>query len=425
MWHIYLAIYAGLAVLLSGCTPESREQTATAPVTRQTMEIAVEELGVVSSMRIVNVKAPHRGQITMIQDDGVFVKAGDVVAVLDTENLEEDLEERIEDLKGVKKELETTIEDLKIAIRNSTLDISSAEVQLDLARVKLADVNKELSELEFLFNNNLVAEDQVRGAQSSVRSNQIETLSQDMSFRGQITNAESSTGSKKLRLERLELDGREKLQRIDEIQERIEQAKIRAAVDGMFLREKRWNWRRRKNMEWQVGEDVREGTQLGSIPDLSSLVISSQIPERHFLDVAVGTEVKLVFEALDNLTAMGKVATIAPVAIERETSPGGKLLASGEQLSGEKVFEITIEFESKDERIKPGITAKAEIVLDRREDLITVPLAAVKTENGRHFVEVKNVNNRKFERRSVKLGDSNKQMVEVLDGLNPGDLVKI
>lgn len=419
--HVLAALLLLGGGLVVSCSREKEAPLPTVKVEKGTLEVAIEEIGMVESQKVWNIKAPHEARIVSIIPDGTIVKKDDVVAVLNTEDLSKDLEKRIDELKNIKKDLEANVEELKIALRSNSLDISSAEAQLDMARVRLASVNRDLAETEFLRDKELVPADDVRSAVSEANSSKINTLSQDMSFRGQMTEAQSSEKSKGLKLERLGMSGHDARKRIDEVQERIDQSQIKAPVDGLFLRAKRWSWQTRRTSERQVGEEVREGEQLGEIPDLNAIVVRSQIPERHLLSVKPGTEVTLTFDSLDGLQVPGKVTYVAPVAIERETSAGGQASAGGEQLSGEKVFEILVQPTQQNPRMKPGIAGRGRFVLSRQESLIKVPIAAVSTENGKHFVHVETAAG--LERREVTLGGKSRDEAEVLTGLREGEMV--
>lgn len=414
------------ALLAAGCSREVQvaEEVQLVEVGRRNFEVVIDELGVVEATRTLNVVAPFSARIVRISDSGSPVKKGDVVAVLDTREVSDRLKDQVERLKVKKKELEGLVEELQIALRSNLLDISSAQAQLDLARVQLEDVNLKLGDIEYLRSREIVADDQVRDAASNMRRTQINTLARDMGLRSQVTGSLSTEKSKEIRIERTGLQGREMLARILESTDRIKEAEVRAPVDGLFLRHARWNWQTRRNQERQVGEQVGEGEALGRIPDLSSMVIRSQVPESEMLRVRPGAEVTLTFESLGNLRLPGRVVRMASLAIERETSPGGQIAASGQQLTGERVFEIEVEATEPEPRLKPGLTARVRILLESRENLLTVPLAAVHARSGRYFVVARDERGRPV-RREVKVGSSNRTHVEILDGVREGETLLV
>lgn len=405
-----------------GCNSGRGPQVETETAEQTTLEVVLEEVGVVESTNVRNINSPFSGRIVQIVENGTAVRQGDVVAVLDTQTLEEDIERQIENLRATKNDMENAIENMRMTLRSNSLDISSSQADLDMTRVELANVNQELSELEYLRSRDLVAEDDVRSAAYRLRTSEISTFQRDMNLRGQVTGSQSSEMNNQTRVERISLRAGDTLRRIGETAQRIEVARIEAPVDGLFLRHSRWDWRQRRTTERQPGEEVGEGERLGEIPDINALIVRSQIPESEMLNVQIGTPVDLNFEALGNLEIPGTVQAVAPMAIERETSAGGQITAGGDELTGEKVFEIEIALERQDERLRPGLSARARFLLDRRESVLTIPLEAINTSSeGTHFVHVMNGNQR--EQRTVSVGQANANRVEILDGLTAGERV--
>ncbi|MGD8778354.1 MAG: efflux RND transporter periplasmic adaptor subunit [Ignavibacteria bacterium] len=75
----------------------------------------------------------------------------------------------------------------------------------------------------------------------------------------------------------------------------------------------------------------------------------------------------------------------------------------------------------EDKILRPEMTANAQIFMDLKEDILTIPKRAVKSENGKMFVNV--LNNESVEKRFIKTGISDKKYYEVLSGLAEKDKV--
>jgi multidrug efflux pump subunit AcrA (membrane-fusion protein) len=73
--------------------------------------------------------------------------------------------------------------------------------------------------------------------------------------------------------------------------------------------------------------------------------------------------------------------------------------------------------------LRPGLTANVFVPLERKEDVLLIPVAAVFSEGDASFVW--RVRNGRAERREVKLGADDDVQVEVLDGLKEGDVVRV
>ena len=83
--------------------------------------------------------------------------------------------------------------------------------------------------------------------------------------------------------------------------------------------------------------------------------------------------------------------------------------------------EVTLEGTTKVE-LKPGISAKAEIMVDTRKDAIYVPLQCAFLEAGKQWCYALAAD-KKPAKREVKPGMSNESYIEILDGLQEGEQV--
>src|SRR5690606_17249226 len=72
-------------------------------------------------------------------------------------------------------------------------------------------------------------------------------------------------------------------------------------------------------------------------------------------------------------------------------------------------------------KLKPGMFGRVAIVHDRRDDVVLIPRSAVMIEDARSTVFV--VNEGKAERRPIVAGYVNDGMIEIVNGIKPGDQV--
>ena len=86
-----------------------------------------------------------------------------------------------------------------------------------------------------------------------------------------------------------------------------------------------------------------------------------------------------------------------------------------------KVYTTKVRIDQPLPGLKPGMTAQVEILVDRKTDVLTVPVLAVLQFHGKDHV-TKKVDDR-FVQTEVELGVSNEKYVEVLKGLKEGDVV--
>ena len=88
---------------------------------------------------------------------------------------------------------------------------------------------------------------------------------------------------------------------------------------------------------------------------------------------------------------------------------------------GVKVFDVIVKFGEPVEGLKPGMTAQVELVLAELPDVLSLPVAAIFTEQDKTFCY--RVNSGRCEEVLVKLGRMNDRRVQIVSGLKEGDKV--
>jgi multidrug efflux pump subunit AcrA (membrane-fusion protein) len=121
--------------------------------------------------------------------------------------------------------------------------------------------------------------------------------------------------------------------------------------------------------------------------------------------VKVNQKVTLTFDAIEDLNITGEVAEID---------------ALGTVTQGVVNYGVKIIFDTQDERVKSGMSVSAAIITDIKQDVLLVPNAAVKSNNGQ-YVEV--LENNIPRNQTVETGLSNDTMTEITSGLKEGDKV--
>jgi len=420
-----LAGVMGLGLSMSGCSNSAGQDSSLTPMTVRpgNFEIALEEAGSVEATRVISIIAPESARLIFLPETGAVVEKDQVIVQLETERQEESVQQRLNELRSVQAELEATIESLQVALRENTLNRDLAPSQLAFSTIRLQDVRVRLAETEVLLESAVVPADDVRSAQYDVDSSRLSTVTTDLSLRSQVATNAQERANRMSSIARAELRGNRALRILDRAQREIEQATIRSPINGIFIRTRSFNWRSQAMVEPRPGEDIRRGQELGTIPDLDSLVVRTQVPESYLLRVARGTRAVVQFDAHEGLELTGHISSIGNVAIDREASAGGTIIQT-EGFSGQKVFEVLVQLDEVDPRLRPGITAQVRIVLDSRTGVLTIPIEAIQTEDAVTSVLVLTPDGRST-LRQVKLGDHNSTDVIVLEGLQSGERVGV
>jgi HlyD family secretion protein len=203
---------------------------------------------------------------------------------------------------------------------------------------------------------------------------------------------------------------------LKQAQRSLEQATLRAPFAGTVTQ-----------INIRVGEPgasagVSSGDSGGgaiTIADMSSYLVDVPVDELDVAQLEPGQPARVTLDALPDSQIEGKIANIAPVATKNE--------------QGTTNYEVTVDIQPGEARILPGMTASVAIVTEQKDNAILVPRRAIQTENGQTFVWVPTGGDQidqatlrpASEQRPVKLGLSNAEYVEVLDGLKAGDTVLV
>lgn len=171
------------------------------------------------------------------------------------------------------------------------------------------------------------------------------------------------------------------------------------------------------NLEIEEGEIVTSGavsytsgTTLMTIADLSTMQIKAGVNEVDIGKVCPGQEVAIDVDAYPAVRFHGEITHLATAARDEQ---------------GVKIFDVEIDITDVDERLRPGMTANIEIQGDHREDVLTIPIEAAFCKQGRYVAYVFDGSEGEPIEREIITGVANIDKVEVVSGLNDGELVAL
>ena len=215
---------------------------------------------------------------------------------------------------------------------------------------------------------------------------------------------ESEYQSKKLKVEQQRFYLKQTKASLDKAIENLSKTRILAPIDGKIT-----------SLKKEIGEQVIQGTinNPGSVimvlSDMNKLELEVDVNEVDAVLLKKGMDTDIYLDAFDNKVFKGEVKQIS----ESAEKPAGRDVS---------LFKVKIDFKENNKKIKPGMSGRAEIVVRRSKNALTVPIEAVrKDENGKEycFKVVNGIAKKTF----VKTGISNDFYVEVKEGLNKGDTV--
>lgn len=155
----------------------------------------------------------------------------------------------------------------------------------------------------------------------------------------------------------------------------------------------------------KAGNFVQINSPIFRIVDSSRLEATLNVPEREIAKIKPGQAVELVADALPGQRFTGTVDRVSPVV---DTGTG--------------TFRVVAAF-AGDGQLQPGMFSRLSINYDQRADALVVPRTALLEDGGEPAVFV--VRDNKAVRTTLKLGYDDAGLVEVREGLKPGDAVVI
>lgn len=155
-----------------------------------------------------------------------------------------------------------------------------------------------------------------------------------------------------------------------------------------------------------IGAFVEAKTELVTLVNLDALKVEFRLPERYYRVIAEGGRVTAEPDALPGERYEGQIYAIAPMI----------------DINGRSVA-VKARLDNVNRRLRPGMFARVSLQVDRRASALVVPEAAIVTRGDGQFVY--RVVDDKAELTAVELGLRQTGRVEVVRGLEAGDLVVV
>ncbi|MEM7384675.1 MAG: efflux RND transporter periplasmic adaptor subunit, partial [Verrucomicrobiota bacterium] len=151
--------------------------------------------------------------------------------------------------------------------------------------------------------------------------------------------------------------------------------------------------------------------ELVKIPDTSKMKVEIKVHESHVGQVKVGHTAYVVLDSMPDQRFRGEVTKVGilPDSQSRWGNPNLKVYST----------EIVITDDLPD--VKPGVSARAEIIVTKIDDALAVPIQAVTSLKGKQVCYVKGAGDPKP--KEVQVGLFNNKFIEINNGLEVGDRI--
>ena len=182
---------------------------------------------------------------------------------------------------------------------------------------------------------------------------------------------------------------------------------IRATITGTIL-----------EIPIKLGDQViaansfNSGSTVAIIADLNMMIFEGQVDEAEVGRLEVGQDLSVSMAAIPDKEFLAKLKFVAP---------------KGTEAGGAVQFKIEADLTLDESTfIRAGYSANGTLVVDNRQDIMVIPEALLQFDRKTSipYVEVE-TSNQNFERRDITIGLSDGIKVEILDGLEMTDKIKI
>jgi multidrug efflux pump subunit AcrA (membrane-fusion protein) len=328
-----------------------------------------------------------RGQLhlTKLASGGSVVRAGDVVAEVDALTLKEqlsDLDDSVSqweaDVRKRKAQQTVEWESLAQNLRISRANAEKAEIDRGAAEVK-SPIDREILRL-----GQEEAEARYRQQREALPLKQI--------------SIEADLRVMQLNRERLQV-------RRDRMAKDLENYTFRAPMDGMVVMGNLNRPGSSDSAQYKVGDQVRPGQVLMKIMQTSSMQLAGAVSQVESRLIQVGQRALVSFDAIPGLRLEGKVQKVGAMAVRGRR-----------ESYYVRTVPATVEIQGSDPRLIPDLSGAAEILIDRQENVLVLPLEALFEEGDQDFVYLKT--GESFEKHEVEVGSRSNTHAAVLSGLS-------
>ncbi|MFQ5627997.1 MAG: efflux RND transporter periplasmic adaptor subunit [bacterium] len=337
--------------------------------------IKVTETGDLRARDQVTISSGNDKQILWLAPEGSWVEEGDTLVIYESEKY-----------VIAKSEAESTVEIARANIISALSEVESQKAKEEAA-LKRFETIKNLAEEGFA----------VQSEVDQVRLTHIDLKNRTRSLEAAVDAARANMN----RAERF----------LDQQNRKLREGFILAPRAGLVVYATIGAEGEAKKIT--VGMIPFEGMDLMYLPDVSSMMVDVEISEVDLSKIKIHLPAKISLDAYPDAEFDGEVNTIADLAKKKISKITGKP-------TGAKVFDVEVKVNAEDERLKPGLSATVDIIVNERKSALYIPLEAVFIDElDRTTVYVRQGD--KIEKRVVSLGESNDRVIIVLDGLKEGD----
>ena len=319
----------------------------------------------------------------------------------------------------------------RIKLIPSQISINNAQSQVELARIRYDEAQRELKRQQNVYNNKL----DIESARATFETAEQEEQRNRRLFEdGVVSEQEYQRFKRDLDMAKAAFDNASLLagNTLQQFEANVDIARqeMNAAINNLQLLKEGASRNSRQvnnivvstvsgmvlDVPVEEGSSViernnfNEGTTIAIVADMQSLIFEGKVDESDVGKLKEGMPLELTVGAIEDKTFAATLEFISPKGVEEE---------------GTVKFEVRAAIQpTEDVFLRAGYSANGDIILDSREQVIALQERDVIFRNDSTFVEIA-TGEQQFEKRLIETGLSDGLKIEVLNGLDTTTQVKV
>jgi len=383
-------------------TEEAKLRTAVARI--WPLKVVVDATGRVVPEREVEIKCKASGEITQLPVEvSQPVKQGDLLVQLDPVDEERAVKREKATLAMSRAKVAQSRLNLSIAERDYASEQTRAVSAEKSAHTKCQEAEAKLNRINTLFEKKMASAEELDEAKSANAS----ALADWQSAQARVQDVESKKAQAEARQQDItmaESQAEADQLTLSDAEQRLADTTVLSPIDGVVA-----------SRNVQIGQiiasginNVGGGTAVMTLADLTRIYVLVSVDESDIGKVAASQPARITVDAYPDEVFKGEVVLVA---------------TKGITTSNVVTFEVKVEITGDNRTLlKPEMTANVSIVTKDKLDSLLVPVSALERKKGQSWLTIQ-VKDGNTNRRLVTIGDSNSEFVEILKGVEVGEVV--
>jgi HlyD family secretion protein len=375
---VVILLWTTLSTWMGADASVSADRIRTAQVQRGDLLRDVNVQGRIVAAVSPTLYSPANGTVTLQVQPGNPVETGQVLAVLDSPEVQSEFEQQSSALAGIQAELDRQ----KIQARK---DQVKSQQTIDLAQVRLTAARREMRRAEESIQIQAISEIDYERYRDDLSTAEVE-----FEHARQDAELEKDSLEFEIRTQQLAVEGQQLL--VDNLRRRVDELTILSPVNGIV-----------GNVAVDQKAVVAPNQPLITVVDLTAFEVEARIPESYADDMGIGMNAEVQY---NGVSYPGELTSLSPEVINSEVT--GRIRFTNKSPPG----------------LRQNQRVTARVVMDHLEGVLKLQRGSF-TDSGGGRIAFVIGDDGLARKRAIVLGARSVGEVEVISGLQAGETVMI